>query len=400
MGSLVATLQPSLTSPTMDVDLPQHPCYRKPDPSSRLKPDTTVRIRYIKMALDTIPDKYPYALPSIEGLYNDKFLPVPFFEFHGAGAPPADIGAPGDVYMDVTRGGQVLYARSEEDWARWTPCAPMEQLLCHPHFVEGGHERYLNFHPDKGTEWVCRRTVMRRQQTLRTANILKNSHFTSAQAGWDLGSTLIRGYLARTPKGSANAETSLSTTSAADPEHAETDLDSSDLFASDSEEISSAEADSDGFYYPSKRARLAASSGSASAPPPSKRKAPPSPLYQHPTPDPETQQLEKELAALQADKDLRKLRRRKRELMASFSTPRGFRVSPELLQTLETDYKKYQGMGSSVTPAEAKHLLPDLRYAVDHAKEKLLGMKANRIETEKQLGERVRLCDAIRQTLQ
>ncbi|KAF7354609.1 hypothetical protein MSAN_01374200 [Mycena sanguinolenta] len=379
MESLVATLPLPLSSPTMDIDLSQHPCYRKPDPRSRLKPDTVFRLKYIKMAWEAIPGRYPYVLPSIEGLYNDKFLPVPYFEFHGAGAPPADIGTPGDVYIDITRGVQALYARSEEDWSRWTPCAPREQLLCHPHFIERGHERYLNFHPEQGTEWVCRQTVLRRQQALRVANILRSSHTTSARAGWDLASTIIEGYLTRTIAGSAN--------SAVDPAHDATESNSSELFASDSEEISNPESDSDGFY-PNKRARMAASCSSASAPFPSRRKAPPSPLYHRPTPDPEIQQLEKELAALQADKDLPRLRCRKRELMGSLSTSRGFRVPPEVFQTLETEYNKYHGVGSSVAPAEAKQLLPDLKCAVDQAKEKLRGMKTNRIEAEKQLGER------------
>ncbi|KAF7354613.1 hypothetical protein MSAN_01374700 [Mycena sanguinolenta] len=375
----------------MDVDLPLHPCYRKPDPSSRLKPNVTFCMKYIRMARDTFPGRYPYLLPSVERLENDRFLHVPYFEFHGPGSPPADIGTPGDVYIDITRGVQALYARSEEDWSRWTPCAPMEQLLCHPHFIEGNLERYLNIDLKKGTEWVCRRTILRRQQGLREANILKSSHASSAQAGWDLASTIIESYLARTTGGSA--------ASAADPAHDATEADS-DLFASDSEEISSSESDSDEGFYPTKAARLAASSGSAGAALPSKRKAPPSPRYQHPTPDLEIQHLEKELAALQADKDLQRLRRRKRELMGSFSTPRGFRVSTEVLQTLETDYNKYHRVDSSVTPSEAKQLLPDLKCAVDQAQEKLLGLKTNRIEAEKHLWERVRLCDVIRQTLQ
>ncbi|KAJ7210638.1 hypothetical protein B0H12DRAFT_1157423 [Mycena haematopus] len=308
------------------MDLPQHPCYRNSAPKSTLKPDTTFTLKYMKMNAETIPARYPYALPAIEGLYSTLYLPVPFFEFRGAGAPPADLGTQGDVYINVTPGAHALYAKCEEDWARWS-----------------------------GPEWVCRRTVARRMQALSTAGILKESHYAHQQAGWSLASTLISGYL-----------TGRHSSEGSDAESTHSDASVSAAFASD---------------------RFC------------KSKAPPSPLYQHPDPDPEIEHLERELAELQADQELRRLRGRKRELVASLSTPRGLRVSPEVLHTLETEYTKYHS-DPSVSAANARLLVPDLELLstkVRVGKKSLLATKIRRAEVEKQLGERLQLCHAIRQ---
>ncbi|KAF8130044.1 hypothetical protein K438DRAFT_863810 [Mycena galopus ATCC 62051] len=314
----------------MDLDLPQHPCYRNPSPSSRLKPGITSSLKYMKMVNNAVPANYPYALPPVEGLlYGHKasvhqYLPVPFFEFRGAGAPPADLGTPGDVYINLTPTAHALYCKAEEDWARWAPGAAAEQLLCHPHFVGCGNERYLSFHQEQGSEWVCRQTILRRQQALRAARILKSRDAASTKAGWDVAATVIEQYLARTAENETPATM---------------DGYSSDIFASDSDAES---AHSVGFY-PSKRARALASSF-LSATLAAKPQTPPSSQcrQRHPSPDPETQHLEEELTALQADQDLQGLRARKRELMTSFSPARGFRLAPQVLQTLETDYSKYR----------------------------------------------------------
>jgi hypothetical protein len=334
----------------MDPGLRQHPCYQNPDPRSKLKPDTTSTLKYIKMCGGTIPTTYPYALPLVPGLYAQKgtvyeYLPVPFFEFRGSGAPPADLGTPGDVYIDLTPDAHALYCKSEEDWTRWAgPAVVASDQLCHPHFVDWSHSRHVNFHPEHGPEWVCRQTIVRRQQALRANRILKASHAASARAGLRLASTIIGQYLARTGGVQALSSPTPSASPARGGSPATMDADS-DLFASDSDAESKL-SDVDEAFFPSKRARTLASSASISAARSANRPAPsaaPGPRYRHPSPDPESQQLEKKLAALQADKELHQLRSRKRMLLASLATAqRGFRPASELLQTLEKKYTKYR----------------------------------------------------------
>ncbi|KAJ7661432.1 hypothetical protein DFH06DRAFT_1325724 [Mycena polygramma] len=363
----------------------QHPCYQNPHPASRLKPEVTFTLKYIKMCTDKIPANYPYALPPIDGLYRNtglyEFLPVPFFEFCGTGAPPADIGTPGDVYIDLTPGAHALYSKSEEDWARWAGPASLDSLS-HPHFVDDGRARYVWFHPEQGAEWVCVRTVMRRQEALRTARMLNNTHSASAQANLDLASTIIGTYLA----GTAPVKAPPSPTPSA--------MSVDDLFASESEGDSDALSD----FYPSKRARLLASGGNSisAAVSPKRARAPPPPP-RNPGPDRETAQLEKTLAALQADKQLEVLRKRKSELMASLATtqPRTAFGAP-LLQTLEKEYRRCHP-SASPSPAEAKQALPDLRCLVDEAKKTLLATKMRRAEVESQLAQRMQRCAEIRQ---
>ncbi|KAJ6544338.1 hypothetical protein B0H19DRAFT_1380620 [Mycena capillaripes] len=386
-------LEFSCLYPTMDVDLPPaapHPCYQNPRPTSMLKPETTFTLKYIKMASDKVPANYPYALPPVDGLYRNvgllEFLPVPFFEFRGPGAPPADVGTPGDVYIDLTPNAHALYSKSEEDWTRWAGPAAIE-MPSHPHFVDGGRARYLWFHPQQGVEWVCARTIMRRQQVLRTAGLLKAVHTASAQSSLDLASMILGKYL---------------TGSAPQPRASTVSMDcDSDLFKSESEDESDSLSDRDTFY-PSKRARRLASGTSVSAAMSISRARapPPSSPPRHPSPDRETLQLESKLAALQEDKDLELLRSRKRELMASFAVTEHGRAKAEfsapLLQTLEKEYHRCRP-SSSVTPAEARQALPDLRCAVDSAKKTLLATKVRRVEVEKQLAERLLRCEVIRQ---
>ncbi|KAF8156259.1 hypothetical protein K438DRAFT_1942836 [Mycena galopus ATCC 62051] len=399
-----------LFSPIME----QHPCYRNPNPSSRLKPNTVFSLKYIKMYTKSIPANYPYALPPIDGLYGKvkvfEYLPLPFFEFRGAGAPPADLGTPGDVYIDLTPGAHALYCKCEEDWACWAARAPTEELLTHPHLVGWKYERYLDFHAEKGPEWICRKTVLQRQQAVLAAGLLDTG---GAQEGSGLASTMIARYIAKTAASVANF-------ARATP----MDVDSPDISASDSdldsEEISDAESKHSDTFYPSKRARTLASCNSLStslaAGRAARSKAPgPSPQYQHPGPDPETQQLEKELAALRADKNLQRMRAASASswclssLRADFgSLQRCSRHSRP--STANTSYID----PSPVTPAEAKQLLPDLRNTVDKGgsflavvlefpglflisdlgKKTLLEAKMKRAKAEKQLEEQFPFLEA------
>ncbi|KAF7333054.1 hypothetical protein MVEN_02412000 [Mycena venus] len=360
-----------------------HPCYKNPNPRSRLMPDITFTLKYMKMCANTIPQNYPYELPAIEGFVK---LHVPFFEFRGHGAPPVDIGTPGDVYIDLTPSAYALYCKCEEDWAKWAgPAAALSEVLAHPHFADCREARFVNFHPEEGTEWVCARTISRRRLALREAGVLKDSD--GARESLDLASTIIQGYLAGTPVKRPSSPPPSVRSARSTTSRGHKDSKASEAF------------------YPSKRARTLASSSSVSvalAANRAKSKAPPPPsppyAFRHPSPDPATTQLEKELKALQADKELHSLRRRKRDLMASLPTVHGFTLSPELLQKVEKEYNKFHPSAvPSVTPAEAKLALPELRCRVDQAKKALLATKMKRTEAEKQLAERRQWCDAIRQ---
>ncbi|KAJ7688247.1 hypothetical protein B0H17DRAFT_1068922, partial [Mycena rosella] len=173
-----------------------HPCRKKPHPKSKLKPDTTFTLRYIKMRPDRIPASYPYLTPAVPDLYPNRgmceHLPIPFFEFRGVGAPPPDVGGPGDVYIDT--GDAALYAKAEEDWSRW--CGPVSpDTLSHPHFADSAAPRFVAVDRGAGVRWVSDGSV--RQH--RAAERAKGNTDGDAQAGFVLAAQIIRECLAGVP---------------------------------------------------------------------------------------------------------------------------------------------------------------------------------------------------------
>ena len=42
-----------------------------------------------------------------------------FSEFQGPGPPAAELGSPGDIYIDTTEGKHALYARYPNEWKEW-----------------------------------------------------------------------------------------------------------------------------------------------------------------------------------------------------------------------------------------------------------------------------------------
>ncbi|KAJ7476838.1 hypothetical protein B0H11DRAFT_1301937 [Mycena galericulata] len=367
-----------------------HPCYATPHPKSALKPDTTFTLKFMKMRPDAIPASYPYLTPAIPGLYRNsgvnEHLPVPFFEFRGTGAPPADVGSPGDVYIDCTPAAHALYSRSEVDWTRWAgPADAADTPLAHPLFADCASARYLWFHPAEGVEWVCARTVSRRQQTLRADGILKGSHAGSAQAGLELASQIIGGYLSN--GSAAGPETK--------PPSKKSPVKRARVFSrvhsapdSDSEEGSRSDSDLSEAFFPSKRARKAAACGDSK----------PLSSPRRPTiPDQETVRLEAELAALKADGELQALRDRKRALVAVIDEQSaGGGYAATILQMLQNEYKSSCHPSPSPTPDEAKQRLPDLRCRVDEGKKRVLAARVKREDAEKELAERLRACDELR----
>ncbi|KAJ7166081.1 hypothetical protein C8R46DRAFT_1275727 [Mycena filopes] len=382
----------------MDVDpkpAVPHPCNQNPNPKSTVKPETTFTLRYMKMCSDRIPLNYPYILPPNKGIFPNKgdtyeYTPVPYFEFRALGAPPPDVGTPGDVYIDTTPNAQALYTKSEEDWSRWPgPASP--ETPAHPHFADCNSARFVWFHPKLGVEWVCVRTVLRRQSTLRVERVLRPSHGASPEASLGLASEIIGRYLAAEAGATADAQM---------------DVDS-DMSLSEEENEVDDLSDADTFY-PSKRARRLASGTSPSVPLLSPRsRAPPPPSSSpaqrphHPitSPDNETLALEQDLAALKADPDLKLLRTRKRELIMSLAANRRpaapvNTLSPTLVEALKKEFTKCRP--SAPTAEEAQKALPDLRQQVEESKRSLLALKARRVEVARQLEERMKACAILK----
>lgn len=55
-----------------------------------------------------------------------------FYEMHGFGPPPTDVGYPGDVYIDISPFAHALWAiitPNGGEWTRWTPVKAIQ----HPH---------------------------------------------------------------------------------------------------------------------------------------------------------------------------------------------------------------------------------------------------------------------------
>ncbi|KAJ7913014.1 hypothetical protein B0H13DRAFT_2326776 [Mycena leptocephala] len=78
------------------------------------------------------------------------------YEFRGFGAPPADIGRPGDVFWDITF-PYIIYVRREELWEAWNPRASAgSQLLAeHPCF----RDRYLWIASSGGLAWLAQQSL-------------------------------------------------------------------------------------------------------------------------------------------------------------------------------------------------------------------------------------------------
>ena len=104
-----------------------------PPPKSIIQPSVIVDLK--RFHAHIIPDDYPFRLDP------DRPTMVLFFEWRGRGAPPGDIGYPGDVYLDLTPGHFALYAHMTTKWVKWVgPRVQKEQLIAHPHFHD---ERFL-----------------------------------------------------------------------------------------------------------------------------------------------------------------------------------------------------------------------------------------------------------------
>jgi hypothetical protein len=119
-----------------------------PPPKSQIQPSLIVDLK--RFHAHIIPDDYPFQLDP------DRPTMVPFFEWRGRGAPPEDIGYPGDVYLDLTPDHFALYAYTTTKWVKWVgPRVQKEQLIAHPHFHD---DRFLRCSPTT-VGWYAIKTI-------------------------------------------------------------------------------------------------------------------------------------------------------------------------------------------------------------------------------------------------
>jgi hypothetical protein len=119
---------------------PQLPCITNPKPSSASPIPFVYERRHF--TVKTLPESYPYEV------IRDNGLQIHYFEFRGQGPPPADLGFPGDVWLNVRPGELSLYARTLTEWVIWPgPRKAKKQMFEHP-LVPG---RYL---------WCTRKHVL------------------------------------------------------------------------------------------------------------------------------------------------------------------------------------------------------------------------------------------------
>ncbi|KAJ7476844.1 hypothetical protein B0H11DRAFT_1302116 [Mycena galericulata] len=350
----------------MSAPLPVHPCYADPSPKSALKPDTTFTLRYIKLRPETIPPNYPYQTPLIPGLFANKgvheHVPIPFFEFRGAGAPPLDIGTPGDAYIDTAAPACALYTRAEEEWMQWAgPAAP--ELFTHPHFVDCRTARHIWFHPRDGVEWISGVSVKRRRDALRAEGVLTAAHTPEdREAGLALAAEIIANYLAgktttASPAPSLPRRRVRKVVLRVDTAKAE----------SEGEEMSSDEE----FYPPAlKRVRLTYPADWAAV---------------APSVDLEITRLWEEKTALEVERE--RLAQRLMTLNAEKTMP-----AQNILQLLEKEYKQYHSL-PSMTETDFEALNADLQGRIDAAKASLCVKQLEREELEKQTEERRQICN-------
>jgi len=116
------------------------PCIANPKPTSASPIPFVYERRHF--TVKTLPDSFPYEV------IRDNGLQIHYFEFRGQGPPPADLGFPGDVWLNVRPGELSLYARTLNEWAIWPgPRKAKKQMFEHP-LVPG---RYL---------WCTRKHVL------------------------------------------------------------------------------------------------------------------------------------------------------------------------------------------------------------------------------------------------
>ena len=119
---------------------PPMPCIANSKPTSASPIPFVYERRHF--TVKTLPDSFPYEV------IRDNGLQIHYFEFRGQGVPPADLGYPGDVWLNVRPGELSLYARTLTEWVIWPGPRKAKKLMFEHPLVPG---RYL---------WCTRKHVL------------------------------------------------------------------------------------------------------------------------------------------------------------------------------------------------------------------------------------------------
>lgn len=107
------------------------PWLNSPIPKSFIQPSICATLQKTRVKDSIIPPSYPYIVDA-NGIH-------PHFEWRGNGAPPRDVGYPGDIYVDLAAPDYALWARGKSGWTKWTTSSHKADLIAHPHLSD----RYL-----------------------------------------------------------------------------------------------------------------------------------------------------------------------------------------------------------------------------------------------------------------
>ncbi|VDB95416.1 unnamed protein product [Peniophora sp. CBMAI 1063] len=124
---------------------PQHPCIDNPHPTS-----STSHVRFVCEQKqfshkDPLPADFPYKVARDT---SNGASTIPYLEFRGEGDPPADVGTPGDVWLDIRPGHYQLWACGRTAWEIWRGPNKSKKDM-HPHPLVTG--RFL---------WITRKSVL------------------------------------------------------------------------------------------------------------------------------------------------------------------------------------------------------------------------------------------------
>ena len=98
--------------------------------------------------------KPPSACPKHSNPDSSFQVTTPYHRIDGYGPPPDEIGHIDDIYVDLTTGSQMMYARAVSGWVKWTGLSHTDQYVEH----SSVKERYL-WCSTKGITWFPRDIV-------------------------------------------------------------------------------------------------------------------------------------------------------------------------------------------------------------------------------------------------
>ena len=133
---------------------------------------------------------------------------VYFFEYCGHGAPPPEIGALGDVYVDVTQDSYALFAKIMAGWVRWTAPAGLH----HPFLtdtilwvsldnVEWVHPTEIDKHSQASDiHSAIHNLLVHERESLHTDQVMRTQMQPEANGGEESDSTAARNGSRKRPR--------------------------------------------------------------------------------------------------------------------------------------------------------------------------------------------------------